>query len=77
MKETQSTFALRFNFVGIEGDRIMGEVGCRLLERKTHIAYTQLAAWVMVNCEWLMKIWIAKINKYDANIAKFPHCASA
>jgi len=49
MKETQSTFALRFNFVGIEGDRIMGEVGCRLLERKTHIAYTQLAAWLMVN----------------------------
>jgi len=22
-----------FNFVGIEGERIMGEVGCRLLER--------------------------------------------
>ena len=33
MKETQSDFALSFKFCGIEGDRIMREVGCRLLER--------------------------------------------
>ena len=34
MKETKSDFAFGFKLCGIEGDRIMGEVGCRLLERK-------------------------------------------
>ena len=55
MKETQSTFAFGFKLCGIEGDRIMGEVGCRLLEKKYpefRPVYELIYGYNLANDKW-------------------------